>query len=335
MSIDANTFRKAAAFIADWQRVLIVAHERLDGDAVGGLVSLSQLLKANSQQPTPCAFGNVPARYESIASDTNIIQWPGMSPEELASRYDGMIVVDTCTAGQMEPLQEILKEKPIPVLAIDHHVTRDEGLADCCLIDPTASSASLIILEWALACGWQIDMTSAQALFAGMATDTGWFRFSNADARTLRAAATLIEMGVKQDVLYQQLYLADSPARMRLLGRVLTDMELQAQGRLAVMTVTLEMMKQCKALPPDVEDMINESQRIGSVDTSMLLMEREDGVIKVGLRSKHLLNVAEIAQRFGGGGHVKAAGLRISGNISQVKEQLTTVLVEALQKEAS
>ena len=180
--------------------------------------------------------------------------------------------------------------------------------------------------------GWPIDRQVAGALFTGLATDTGWFRFANADRAVYLTAAKLIKAGASPVELYERLYLSDSAARARLIGAVLSSFELLADGRLAVMRITQEMLNRCGATREMTEEIINEPQRIGSVIVCLLIVEPAgDGPVRVSFRSKRGLDVAAIAARFGGGGHERAAGARIPGTMAAVAAQVIPVLVQAVE----
>ncbi len=313
--------RIAGSFISGWTKVLLLTHERPDGDAVGCLAGLYRMLQACGKKPAALCFDPPPSRYANLLESADIrapqdVDWH----EELAG-HDGVIVADTCSLQQLSPAADALRARKVPVLAIDHHVTRDD-IADCCLIDESASSASLLVLEWAETMDWPIDARTAAALFTGIATDTGWFRFSNTDSRTLAAAGRLVDLGVRPDELYQAYYMADAPARARLVGEALTGIAFHCRNRVAVLCVTQDMLERCGASRTDTDDLINEAMRIGVVECSLLLTALDPGIIKVSLRSKHELDCAKVAGRFGGGGHVRAAGARIKGVLQDAKQSV-------------
>ena len=129
-------------------------------------------------------------------------------------------------------------------------------------------------------------------------------------------------MGVQPDELYQTYYLADTPARARLVGEALTGIAFHCQNRVAVVCVTQDMLERCGASRTDTDDLINEAMRIGVVECSLLLTALDPGVIKVSLRSKHELDCAKVAGRLGGGGHVRAAGARIKGSLRDAKQSV-------------
>jgi phosphoesterase RecJ-like protein len=257
--------------------------------------------------------------------------------------FDAVIVLDTCSYAQLRPLADWLRAATLPKLAIDHHVTRDE-LADLYIIDESAAATCLILHEVSRALDWPIDAEGRQGLFVGLAMDTGWFRHSNTDQRVLSAAADLVAGGIRPHELCQQLYQQDSPGRVRLLGEALGRLELLASDRLAVIALPAKSLAAVGATGADTEDVVNEPLRIGSVAVSVLLVEAEEGLVRASFRSKPPLgtaapageaagypdiDVSKIAEVFGGGGHRRAAGARISGSLAEVQKTIAERL-EAL-----
>jgi phosphoesterase RecJ-like protein len=330
MAAEVVDHARAAELIRSWRRVIVLTHERPDGDALGCLIAIQRLLAGLNIEATPFTFGGPPGRYQPLLRRSPISGWSPVDQASVAEHYDGLIIADTCALAQLTPVLSLLESKTLPTLVVDHHVTRDD-IADYLLVDSTASSASLLVAEWASAVGWTIDRQAAEAMFIGMATDTGWFRFSNCDSRTLRVAASLLDLGVKPDCLYQELYLSDSPGRIRLVAAVLASMTLHADDRLAVCAITPDVIDAAGATLGDADDLVNESQRIGRVDASVLLLDRGTGPIKTSFRSKHALDVAAIAQTFGGGGHTRASGARIEGTLESVRERVTAAMVGAFE----
>lgn len=329
-AIPTDVLERAAAEIERGRRVLITSHWRPDGDAIGCVIALREVLRALGKQVLAGLPDDIPARYRFMAEPEPL---PNLVREAALAREfapDLVIIADTSAKGQVEPLWPFLQECPARRLIVDHHVTHDIA-AQAELYDTTAGATGLVLLDWFAWAGWEPNRAAAEALFVAMATDTGWFRFSSADARMYRGAARLIEQqGVRPDALYQKLYMQESPARMRLLGEMLGSLELHAGGRLGVCTITREMFARSGAQYSETEDLINEPQRIGAIRVMALLIEDPDGKTRISLRSKDGVNVAAIAQAFGGGGHERAAGARSAEGPMAVKAQVITAVGKAL-----
>jgi len=324
----ARAYEETASFLGSTRRPLLLSHARPDGDAIGSLIALRAMLRANGAAPVALLFDAVPPRYAPTFCEE---LFPVLGRDLDATRldaFDGVVLLDTCTYSQLEPAADWLRGARVPKLAIDHHVTRDP-LADRYLIDEEAAATCLILFELASVARWRLDSTTKKALFVGLATDTGWFRHSNTGARVFAAAAELCAQGVVSHKVYEELYLRDSAARVRLLGAAVASLELLHSGRLAVMTLTGADFARCDAEMADTEEIVNEPLRIKSVRASALIVEDKNGVTRVNLRSKPAstdadveIDVAEIARSLGGGGHARAAGVRLKESVSSARDRI-------------
>jgi phosphoesterase RecJ-like protein len=358
-TLKAQSFIDAASRVASWRHPLLLTHEKPDGDALGSLVAMRAFLCSQGLQPTALLFDPIPARYELFHRYQPLpILGRDLHLSDLDA-CDAVIVLDTCAYTQLRPIADWLRAAPQPKLAVDHHATRDD-LADFYLVDESAAAACLFLYDWALAAKWTIEVNTAQALFIGMAMDTGWFRHSNTDHRLLIAAADLVARGVRPHELYESLFLRESAARVRLQSAAIATLELLAADRAAVMTLTRRAIADAGATVADTEDIVNEPLRIASVVVSLLLVEHDDGVVRASFRSKPPsepgaeatgydaklatldtpacstqtaqpdIDVAALAQSFGGGGHRRASGARIPGPLPDVRRRIVESLLERM-----
>ena len=336
--ISREAFQAAADRIRTWKRPLLLSHTQPDGDAVGSLMALRHFFREMGIDATALLFDPLHDRNAFLdAPDTFPVLGADLSRDVL-DEYDGVVILDTCTYSQLEPIADWLRSSSVAKLAVDHHRTRDD-LADDYLIDESAAANCLILYEWARNVGWTIDCETAVALFAGIAMDTGWFRHSNTDHRALGAAAELVKLGVNANHLAQKLFQRESAGRVRLLGTAIATLQFIAGGFVAMMTLSREAMVAAGATQADTEDIVNEPLRISAVRASILLTEANDGVVRVSFRSKTPLDGADasvdldvsvVAQAFGGGGHVRAAGARVTGSMSDVQERIVRHFEELL-----
>lgn len=328
--IPGEVLERATREVMAAQRIVVTSHWRPDGDALGCVVALREALRGAGKQVLAGVPDDVPGRYSFLATPEPLPNFVKDSKTFGEFRPDLVIIADTSAKAQVEPLWPFLQGCPARRLIVDHHVTHDIA-AQAELYDTTAGATGLILLDWFTAAGWEINRTAANAMFVAMATDTGWFRFSSADARMYRAAGRLVEQyGVQPNELYQRLYMQESPARLRLLGELLGSLEMHADGQLAVCTITQQMFQRTGAQYWETEDLINEPQRIGSVRVTALLIEEPDGKTRMSLRSKDSVNVAAITAMFGGGGHERAAGARSASDPATVKAKIIEAVSQAL-----
>jgi bifunctional oligoribonuclease and PAP phosphatase NrnA len=322
---------EAGEVIEGMRRPLLLTHAKPDGDAIGSIVAGRSMLSSRGARPLVVVFDPVPDHYEFMVGEERLTPFGEVSADALAE-CDGVLVMDTCTYNQLEPMAEWLRGTRVPKIALDHHVTRD-ALADYYVVDEKAAAACEILYMWARRRGWRIDNRAVTGLFVGMATDTGWFRFSNTRPETLEIAADLLRRGAETDELYRRINDSMPANRVRLLGVALGAMELHHDDEIALIALGRDVFEQTGTTPNDTEGIINEALRIGTVQTAIVLSETGPETTKVSFRSKGRTDVAELASEFGGGGHVRAAGARLSEPIQAAKRSVLTAAIRKISGE--
>lgn len=271
----------------------------------------------------------VPARY--------VFALGSVSPaavadfQTLAARADIVCLIDTCSLQQLDVLAAPIQAVRHKVHVVDHHKSFDD-IAAVRLTDTTAAAAGVLVAELIRRLNWPLA-PAAQALAVAITSDTGWFHFSNTDARCLRIVADLCDAGVHLDEIYQRLFQSDRPQRLELQRRLLGSLQLLSHGRVAVMTLTADDFAGSGAEYNEAENLVNEGLRIHSVQAAALLVETPSAV-RVSLRSRGSVDVAALAQQFGGGGHPRAAGLRSADPLPAVKQAVCDALIAALDGSA-
>src|SRR5687768_2028512 len=319
------------------KRVLVTTHVRPDGDALGSAAAMVLGLRQKGIHAEVLLLSHLPRKYAFVFLENEIPYhdaekgWPqGLSLDS----YDALLVVDTGTWSQLPGLQERVLAYPKPKLVIDHHLTQEDW-ADTKLVLTQAGAAAEIVAE--LLQMWDVDLDPriASVLYVAIATDTGWFQFSNTRPYTLRLAAQLMEAGVDTDRMYQLIYQNERKERVSLQARALSSLELLENDRLAVIRVTVKDFEETGANVPDTENLINLPLQIATVEVSLLFTEPRDfGPVRVSLRSKGQVDVARFAEKFGGGGHARAAGLKVDGkSFQQAHDEVVSAMVREMAKE--
>ena len=306
--------------------IVTVTHIRPDADALGCCAALTLAAAHAGKAATAVIPDTIPQRYAFLLGGCAVAtaaEFPA-----LAAGADLIVVVDTCSFAQLAPLAQTLRANRAKIVVIDHHQTTDD-LSDVLWKDTSAAAAGVMVTELLEQLGWMRPAGTVTALLAAVATDTGWFKHSNTDARALATAARLAANGGQLDLLHRQLYQCDRPARLRLLAAALSSMELHASGRLAVMSLTGEDFTRTGAAIDETEDFVNEPLRIGAVEVSTIIIQ-EGPEARVSLRSKSTVDVAAIARKFNGGGHARAAGCRIQLPLPAARQQVIEACVAAL-----
>jgi len=323
-------FQKAIELIGGSHNVLITTHIRPDGDACGSMVALGQALESLGKRVQYLLLSEAPEWYEFLFDEKPPIYDVDIKADKL-SDVDLFVMVDVNSDNQLPKFCDYLKagRNGAKVLVFDHHVTND-GLGDVENIDTAASSTGVIIYEFFKYANWPFTDKIAAALFVAVATDTGWFEFSNTDSRTFAAAAELIKHGVNSTELYRKLYQNFSPQRFRLMTKMFGSLELYFEGRYAVQQLTIDDFEQTGASHKDTENFIDQCRRIGTVEAASLFVELKDGRVRCSLRSSGKVDVRLVAQKFGGGGHIMAAGVHLSGPLESARQKIYEAVKEQI-----
>lgn len=329
--IDTTDFRKAIEMINNSTNVILTSHTRADGDACGSVRAMSDMLTWLGKKAHPIFLSPIAPWYEFLFEKKVPILGNDVSMEELDSEpyasCDLIIIIDTNSYVQLPEFDRWLRKTKKKVLVIDHHVTGD-NLGDFELLDPTAAAAGEIIYDLIKYANWPISLDVAEALFVSIATDSGWFRFSNADARIYRSAAELIDLGVVAATVYQKLYQNFAPTRLKLMARMLSSLEMHCKDRVVFQHILRKDFDETGATGGETENLIDQCQQISSVRVAVLFVELKDG-FRCSLRSKSKLDVRKIAQKFGGGGHTMASGVNMAGPLEKAKK----LILDEIQKQ--
>ena len=321
-----DAFQAVVGRLSAADRILLTTHARPDGDGLGSMVALASSARAAGKTAHMVVSGAVPARYTFLFGDGMPAQVPAFN--ELADKSDLIVVLDTCAPAQLDELAKPIAARAEQVIVIDHHATSDR-MGSARWLDPTAAAVGVMVGEILESLGWPVGIRQIEALLTATMSDTGWLRFANTDRRCLRAVAGWLEKGVRPDGLYRRLHQTARPQRMQLMARMLSSLKLHHKGALAVMTLRRGDFQATGARPEETENLVNEALRIGTVETAVLLIEN-DGFVRVNLRSREAIDVSAVAGRFGGGGHRRAAGLRVDEDIDALAEKLVSACCEAL-----
>lgn len=329
--ISNNDYQKAVDLINKSSDVLITTHTRQDGDACGCIVAISDVLTNIGKKCRALMLSPMPEWYEFLFPEKVPVLGEDIQLDELIQgrfgEFDLIIIVDTNSVSQLNKFGQYLKRARIPVLIIDHHVTAD-GLGDVELVDSNAAATALIVYDLLKFANRPVTEKIAEALFVAVATDTGWFQFRNTDSRVFKTCAELINAGAKPIEIHYRLFQNFSPQRFKLMLAMLNTLELHLDGRFATQHITQRDFQQTGAAHKDTENLINECQRISTVEAAALFVELKDGRIRCSLRSKGQIDVSEIAAKFGGGGHKMAAGTFLPGPLEEAKKIILTEMTE-------
>ena len=321
--ISSSDFQKAVELIDKSEGILITTHTRPDGDACGSVVAMVDALTALGKKVHTVFLSEVPDWYEFLFEQKPAIFGRDVKLEQLKQggfgKFDMVLLIDVNSDNQLPVFCEYLKQNEKPVLVIDHHITND-GLGDVELIDTDAAATGMIILDLLKHANWPVTEKIARALFVAVATDTGWFQFSNTDSRVYKSCADLVDAGASPPQIHHDLYQNFSHKRFKLMTAMLNTLELHLDGRYATQHLLASDFERAGATHKDTENLIDECRKIGSVEAAAMFVELDDGRVKCSLRSSGTVDVRKIAQKFGGGGHTAASGAYLPGPLKNAKQ---------------
>ena len=312
---------------------LITCHCRADCDALGSELALASILRTFGKQVRVVNGDQVPEHIAFLDPDGRILVLDDrFQGTDAVDGLDCVIVVDTSAWGQLGPMADVVRSFDGMKVVIDHHVSQDD-LGAQVFKDSTAEATGRLILELAEAAQVPITPEIAIPLFAAIATDTGWFRFSSVTEATFQSLARLVAAGASPPLIFSALYEQHSLVRLHLRGRMLERIQADPSGRLLWTEVTEEDFQVTKAKKTDTEEVINLLHTVASCEVAVMFAELEENKTKVSLRSRSDFDVREIASRFGGGGHTAASGITYNGPLAQARTEVLDAVLEALDPE--
>lgn len=308
--------------LTESQAIFLSTHINPDGDAIGSLIALGLGLQQNGKHIYLYNASPIPAVYRFLPGVQLVQQ---VLPE--SSAWDTAVVLDCGTLDRIGMAVDFVRGLP-QVINIDHHVT-NTNFGQYRLVDSTACSSAEIVYRLLKKMAITIDAAIATSIYTGILTDTGSFRFANTNSAAYTICSEMVQAGVDPYTVAQHVYGTYSLGRIKLLNMALDSIEISANGKLSLMTLTQDMFRETDTNPEDVDGMINYAKRIEDVKVAALIMENENGAVQkryhVSLRSDGTVDVAEIAASFGGGGHFSAAGFGVESSLKDLKKTIDSI----------
>jgi len=296
------------------QKFICTSHARPDGDAVGSALACCQILRSMGKQANVVLSDGVPGIYRPLPYADSVLHGVEQAPDA-----DAAIILE-CDGIARTKLTGLDKHY---LINIDHHDTaRPFGHVNW--IDPNACATAEMIFRLAREAGVKISPEVATCLYTAVLTDTGSFCFTGTTERTFALAQELVRCGADPVKIAHSVYFSTQLSKMRLLGEALRT--LHKDGSLAWMNVTHRTMELCESQEEDCEGLVNYALAIEGIEVALFFREQADGRFRVSLRSKGAINVAKVAETFGGGGHSCASGCAIEGPLSVATERMIAQL---------
>ena len=309
---------------------LISSHVRPDADALGSELGMRAILLAMGKRVTIVNASAPPANLQFMNPPGVILKLNDTVTKATIPQHDVIIIVDTSAWQQLGSMADFIQASAAKRVVIDHHVSSDD-LNALELKDVASAATGELICEIGEEFGITFEAEVANWLYAAIATDTGWFRFPSTSARTMKIAARLMDCGAIPHYVYNLVHEQSSLARVRLGGRVLARIQVEAEGRLAWIYADSKDMAETGAVPSDTEGLVNVCLTVGGAEAAFVAVELQTGQIKFSLRSRVPHNVAAVAEQFGGGGHKLASGATMPGPLPAAVERMKAAFLDMLR----
>ncbi len=310
-----------AALLVPGTRVVLTTHVNPDGDGLGSEVALAHLLRDMGLDPVIANPSPTPERFAFLFTSLPGVDRSATAVKELR-RADLVIVLDIADQSRLGQLGEVVRERNVPVACIDHHTGGGQLPPGPRIVDSTAAATGELIFLLARDLDRPVTREIAHAIYVAIVTDTGSFRFSNTTPRTLRVAAELLELGADPEEVYLEVYASAPPGRPRLLAETLQTLVIEDDAGIAWMTVPPGALERHGVDADDLDGIVEHARAVKGVRLAILFRHVSGGRIKVSFRSVGTVDVAALARTMGGGGHTKAAGVAIAGDLDAVQRDV-------------
>jgi phosphoesterase RecJ-like protein len=299
----------------------ITTHVRPDGDGIGSSLGLCGLLRSLGKKAEIIVRDAIPSSYQLLPCASEIRQ-----VSEIEKKYDAVFVIE-CSDLARPGIKNLETQTTVN---IDHHST-SAHFGTINWIDPTASAVGEMIYNLCKAIGGRITRDIAECLYLALVTDTGSFHYSNTTERTLKIASELVKAGAKPAQVCEVVYNSYSWSRIELMKQVMETVRRDESGRIVLMRQSLAMSQEAEAGEGDNSGFVNIPLAAKEVEAVIYMRETFPNAYRVSLRSKDGINVARIAEKFGGGGHKNASGCRVEGDWDEWEKKIFTAVSEAVE----
>jgi phosphoesterase RecJ-like protein len=305
--------------------VLLTGHENPDGDCIGAQAAFSRVLESLGKQVIILNPDPPEAAFDYLSDQVPYGTFGGGEVPE----HDLCVLMDISELGRCGGLAGPLEAHPSTKLVVDHHVHHGEEWWDMAFVDRSASATGVLVYRLAKALGVELDLLACHGVFTSLVTDTGWFKYSNTDAETLRVASEMVAGGVEPDRLYASIFQRNAAALPGDIGALLANFEYAGNG-----TIALVVADPAHGPFESNTDVLHDILRsVEQIEIVLFLRQTSDGRIKLSARSKNDWNVNALARRFGGGGHVKASGATLEGPMAVAKVALLEAALDQFSSE--
>ncbi|EFK06678.1 DHHA1 domain protein [delta proteobacterium NaphS2] len=308
------SLRQIVDVLRDGSRFLMMTHEAPDLDGLGSMFALSKCLTDLGKEAVTVVQKPIVPSQEFLWGVERAVLKDSLHQKG----FDAVLALDCAERGRLGSCVDLWPEEG-PTINIDHHET-NTLFGRFNLVDSNSSSTAELVYRLIRTGNFPLDPSAAENLFAAIQSDTGSFRYTNTTPTAMRISADLLDQGVRPWEIYLRSVSGYGPERLALLSKALGQVQFHGEGRIGMLVLSKEMIKACGARPSDSEGFVDFPRYIKGVELAVMILEKDDNTYKFSMRSNHGLNVADLALRFGGGGHGRAAGFTVSGSLAALKK---------------
>jgi len=320
---------EAVSLVTNSQRVLLSGHLRADGDCLGAQSVMYHALRQMGKEVEVMLPNPPDNRYGFLQAHTPWTLFDGSLPEA-----DLLIVCDCNQLDRLGAMGDAVAASGMPRLVIDHHPMEEDHGWTAQVHDCSSAASGLLALDFADALGIErLPLEAYEAAFVALMTDTGWLKYSNANAAAWAAAARLVGHGVDTARIYDLVYQQAEVGRPLGIAAALESLEYHADGQIAIASASQARLEEFGGSMEDTDDVLDLLRSVRVVEAVALLTERDGGLVKLSLRSKHHIDVNKVARQLGGGGHARAAGATFATGTSldEAIAQVRQVLLDSFE----
>lgn len=320
-----NSLNEIANVLKKSHRIILSGHVMPDGDSLGSVMALGLALESLGKEVFLLSPDPIPSTYLFLP----FMERFKVVDEALKQKADTFIVLDCSVPERLAGLKELLNKSL--VINLDHHFT-NQFIGAYNYIDPKASATGEIVMDLILELGVSLSKEIATFLYVAINTDTGRFCYDNATSNTFRRVASLLEAGIDTSFINTNLYEQKPLVALKVLKLAINNLRLSSCGKVAWTFITMEDMNSLGALNEHAEDLVDKLRGIKGVEIAVCIKEMPSGRFKISFRSKGKANVCAIANKFGGGGHIKAAGCVLEPPLKDIEARVINTALQQLQK---
>lgn len=307
--------------IKQGSRFLVASHENPDGDAIGSTLALVNALRQAGKEVVAYNRDHIPDDFQFLPGAATVVN--DLKGE---AEFDAGFILDS---GELKRAGGELKDRCRILVNIDHH-PHSEHFGEVHYVDEKASATGALVYRIVKAAGWNLSIEVALCIYTAILSDTGSFRYSNADPEAFRIAAEMVEVGVPPWDVASGIYESQDVRRLRLLAMALSTLTVSSCGRYASLSVTDDMMAECGAGTEHTDGFVNYPRSVRGVEVALFFRQLEEDLFKVGFRSKGAIDVGALSRELGGGGHHNAAGATVQGSLDEVRDSVFVRLDQLL-----